>query len=99
MMKQNLDKFYKMCTPAQIYFVISALGAIIALFNNVPIVAIAMKFIFIIIWTYVLAVLCKKGYKSISWFLVLLPFIMMMFAMVGGRSAAVSQLMYKMNMY
>ena len=98
-MIKNLDKFYKMCTPAQIYFVLSTLGAIIALFNNIPIAAVAMKFIFIILWTYILGFLCKKGYKSISWFLVLLPFIMMMFAMVGGRSAALSQIMYKMNMY
>ena len=95
----NLDKFYKLCTPAQVYFVLSALGAILALMNNVPIVAVFLKFVFIIIWTYALAYLCKKGYGNISWFLVLLPFIMMVLAMVGGRSPMVSQLMYKMKMY
>tara|TARA_B110000285_G_scaffold234065_1_gene309741 strand:- start:2043 stop:2387 length:345 start_codon:yes stop_codon:yes gene_type:complete len=97
--KMNLDKFYKMCTPAQVYFVVSALGAVIALLNNVPIVAIVLKFIFIMIWTYVLAYLCNKGYANASWFLVLLPFIMMVLAMLGGRSPMVSQIMYKMKMY
>ena len=94
-----MDKFNKMCTPARVYFAVSALGAIIALMNNVPIVAVALKFLFIIIWTYALVYLCKKGYGNVSWFLVLLPFIMMVLAMVGGRSPMMSQVMYKMNMY
>jgi hypothetical protein len=99
MMKQHMDKFYKMCTPAQIYFVLSALGAIIALLNNIPIVAVALKFVFIILWTYILAYLCKKGYANISWFLVLLPFIVMVMAMLGGRSPLLNQMMYRMRMY
>jgi hypothetical protein len=28
-------------------------------------------------WTYILNVLCKKGYNKLSWLLVLLPLIMM----------------------
>ena len=94
-----MDKFYKMCTPARIYFVVSVLGGIIALFNNAPIISVAMKFIFILLWTYALCFLCKKGYSSISWFLVLLPFIVMMMATMGAKSPMVAQLMYRMNMY
>ena len=42
-----------------------------------------MKLVFAFIWTFILAWLCKKGYKSISWFLVLLPYIIMALAMLG----------------
>jgi hypothetical protein len=33
------------------------------------------KIAFVAFWTFILDVLCKSGYKNISWFLVLLPFI------------------------
>lgn len=92
-------KFAELCTPAQIYFALSTLGVILALFANVPFVALALKFIFILLWTYILAALCKNGYAAISWFLVLLPFILMAFAMMGARSAAINQMMYQMKMY
>lgn len=95
----NMDKFYKMCTPARIYFVVSVFGAVLALLNNVPIISVAMKFIFILLWTYVLGFLCKKGYSTISWILVLLPFIVMMLAMMGANNPMMGQMMYRMNMY
>jgi hypothetical protein len=34
------------------------------------------KLIYIFFWTWVLNFMCKKGYKSVSWFLVLFPFIL-----------------------
>lgn len=96
----NMDKYHKLCTPAKVYFVVSALGAIIALLKNVPIIAVALKFVFIIFWTYALTYLCKNGYANISWFLVLLPFILMFATMVfGARSPMMNQMMYKMKMY
>ena len=33
------------------------------------------KLIYVFFWTWVLNFLCKRGYSSISWFLVLLPFL------------------------
>ena len=40
--------------------------------------------IYILFWTFVLNSLCKAGYKEISWFLVLLPIILLfvIFAMI-----------------
>lgn len=35
------------------------------------------KVICILIWTWILNVLCKNGFTGVSWFLVLLPFILM----------------------
>ena len=40
------------------------------------------KAIYILVWTWILQFLCKKGYKTVSWFLVLLP-IIAMFIMIG----------------
>jgi len=35
------------------------------------------KFIYIAVWTYILNILCKKGYTKVSWLLILLPIILM----------------------
>ena len=35
------------------------------------------KAIYVAFWTFVLNALCKAGYKKVSWFLVLIPFILM----------------------
>lgn len=93
-------QFNKLCTPAQIYLLISIVS-IVSLFsqnykhpkiycvgmfkanttcNNL--VYFALKIFYTLIWTYILHLLCKKGYESISWFLVLLPFIGM-FILIG----------------
>jgi len=34
-----------------------------------------LKIFFLLFWTWILNIICKAGYKSISWFLVLFPFI------------------------
>ena len=78
----NTD-FNKLCTPAKIYFGVSLLVCIIMLFNKISIIAIFSKLIFAFLWSFALGWLCSKGYKAISWFLVLLPFIMMILVALG----------------
>jgi len=63
-----------LCTPAYIYIFISAFAILFALFSGFGIVAVLTKAVFVIFWTYVLNMLCIKGYKNVSWFLVLLPY-------------------------
>lgn len=48
--------------------------------NNV--VYFIFKIVYVFIWTYLLNLLCKKGYKSVSWLLLLLPLIGM-FIIIG----------------
>jgi hypothetical protein len=76
-----MKNFSKLCTPAKIYFAIAVIAAVFALFNGASIMMEFWKIVFAFIWTFVLGWLCDKGYKSISWFLVLLPYILMMLAM------------------
>jgi hypothetical protein len=42
---------------------------------------IIIKALCILFWTWVLNILCKAGHKGVSWFLVLLPFIVTFFMM------------------
>jgi predicted PurR-regulated permease PerM len=76
-----MKHFSKLCMPAKIYFSIAVVATIIALFSGVPIMMGLMKLVFAFIWTYVLGWLCKRGYSSISWVLVLLPYIIIALAM------------------
>ena len=75
--------FSKLCTPAKVYFVIAVIACIIALINGLGIFAVFMKLVFAFIWTYILFWLCKKGYQSVSWFLVLLPYIIILLTVIG----------------
>lgn len=84
----------KLCTPAFIYLVLSAIGIILIAFQNygmspnmycvgnvqcpvqttTPIFI--MKILYVVFWTFILNALCSYGYYQLSWFLLLLPFIL-----------------------
>ena len=64
------------CVPAMLYLVLSVIALISMAFNNCMGMCLLFKVIFISIWTWFLNFLCKQGYTTISWILVLLPFIM-----------------------
>jgi ABC-type uncharacterized transport system permease subunit len=73
--------FSKLCTPAKIYFAIAVVASIVALFRGAHVMAVVAKLFFAFIWTYVLGWLCSKGLRTLSWFLVLLPYIIIGLAM------------------
>jgi hypothetical protein len=89
----------QLCTPAYIYFLLSVIGIIIAIVQNVgnrrtyslssmnvpvpsTVMVFVVKIIGILFWTWVLNLMCKDGHNEIAWFLVLLPFLLLLF-MVG----------------
>ncbi len=78
-----MKNFADLCTPAKIYFAIAVIATIIGLFNGLHIMYAFFKLVFAFIWTYVLGWLCNKGFTSISWFLVLLPYILIILAMLN----------------
>jgi hypothetical protein len=76
-----MEKTFKnLCTPAKIYFGIAVIASLFALFRGVSFGAVFLNIIFAFVWTYILGWLCKKGYSYISWFLVLLPYIVILLA-------------------
>jgi len=81
------DKYSNLCTPAKVYFVFTFLTVLMMLFQRVRMAAIFSKILFGGLWTFFLSWLCQKGYESVSWFLVLLPFIIILivwFSVVAG---------------
>jgi len=75
--------FKQLCTPARIYFVLSVLSCVIALFNGVNIMTVGINLIIAFIWTALLSWFCKNGFSNFSWFLVLFPYLMMLFVFFG----------------
>jgi hypothetical protein len=78
-----MKDFSKLCTPARVYFAIAVIASVIALFNHVSILAVFTKLVFAFIWTFILSWLCDKGYKMLSWFLVLLPYLIILLGILG----------------
>jgi len=78
-----MNEFSKLCTPAKIYFAIAVIAAIVGLFYGMSIMIALGNLVFAFLWTYVLGWLCNKGYSSITWVLVLLPYIIVVLAMLN----------------
>lgn len=73
-----MKRFEELCSPAKLYFVLAVIACIIALFNGVKMMAVTINLIIAFLWTAALSWICGKGFSNISWFLVLLPYILML---------------------
>ena len=78
-----MANFKALCTPAQIYLVLAILSIIVASFTKFHILAIVFKVIFALVWAWFLNFLCSNGLTAVSWFLVLLPYILILLAILG----------------
>jgi hypothetical protein len=76
-------EFEKLCTPAKLYFALAILSILLGLFSGFNFMAVLGKLIFAVIYTFILGWLCSKGWKSLAWFLVLLPYVLILLAMFG----------------
>ena len=50
--------------------------------NTMKLVILSLEILYIVFWTWILTLICKTGYKSIAWAIVLFPFVLM-FLMLG----------------
>ena len=73
----NSNVMQGLCAPALLYLIFAIISVVIMLFHKFEILSIIVKVLFITIWTWFLNFLCSKGHTTISWILVLLPFILM----------------------
>lgn len=92
-----MKDFSRLCTPAKIYFAIAVIATVIALFNGASIMMAFWKLVFAFLWTFILGWLCDKGYRSISWFLVLLPYIIIVLAMFRVYNVTYDQRQFLRN--
>lgn len=74
----------KMCTPALIYFVMAIVSILVLLVNKVSVTLIMGKVVFVLLWTWLLNFMCKKGFTTASWVLVMSPYVCMLMAFVMG---------------
>ena len=72
----KLNSKPSICIPAMLYLILSIIGLISMAYTQCMTVCILVNLLFIGIWTWFLNFLCKSGYTTISWILVILPFIM-----------------------
>ena len=82
-----------LCSPALLYLIIGIISILSMIYSKNDMQTVAMNGLFIGIWTWFLNFLCSKGHEGISWFLVILPFVVMALAIVamsniiGGKLA------------
>jgi hypothetical protein len=75
--------FKELCLPSKIYFVLAFVGILVSLFSpsmfggNVSLIVHLIHLVYVVFWAWVLNLICKAGYKWLSWVLVLAPYILM----------------------
>ena len=69
--------FSKMCEPAKLYLLVSVIALVYGIFQRFSMITLGTNFIFAVLWTMVLNWLCSIGMKTLSWILVLLPYLML----------------------
>ena len=72
------NRFNELCTPAKLYFVLTIISCAVALFSGASFMHVMMNLIVAFIWTGILSFICGKGFSIVSWFLVLIPYIIML---------------------
>ena len=86
-----MSSFMSLCSPALLYLIIAIIALVSMIYSKVAMQTVAMKGLFVAIYTWFLNFLCSKGHSGISWFLVILPFVVMalfilaMSNIIGGK--------------
>jgi hypothetical protein len=70
-------RFNDLCDPAKLYTVLVAITIILSFFRGMSMMTTIFRLIFAVFWIMILNYTCDKGYPMVSWFFVMLPFIMM----------------------
>ena len=68
-----------LCNPAMLYLILSIIVILMGFSAQVQVGVYVVKLIWMVVWVYILNLLCSKGYTTVSWVLVLLPFILIAF--------------------
>ena len=67
-------EFSNYCTPAQLYLVLAAISLLSAFLKDFSVITLLANAVFVVLFAWILNFLCRKGLKTLSWVLVLLPF-------------------------
>lgn len=73
-----------LCTPALIYFVMAIASILVLAFSKLSATLLMGKMVFVLAWTWFLNFVCKKGFTTVSWVLVMSPYVCMFMAIFMG---------------
>ena len=88
-------QFGKFCTPAQLYLILASISLLTGFFNNFRVATLLVSGVLIVLWAWILNFLCRKGFSTISWVLVLLPIVLQLAGFFLAMDA--SEMKYTMN--
>jgi hypothetical protein len=88
--------FKSLCLPSKVYFVLSFIGVLISIlspsiFGGASFFVHLVHLVYFVFWTWVLNLICKAGYKWISWVLVLAPFLLAFFIVAFSMNSIHNQ--------
>ncbi len=58
-----------------------------------------LKFVYIIFWTWILNIICKNGYSTVSWALVLIPYLFLFIIIAANFTSIYDTERYKHTAY
>lgn len=70
--------FKKICTPAQLYFILGLIGILASLQMKFNLNLTILNVLTLLLWTFLLNMFCNWGWSSLSWFLVLFPYVLLL---------------------
>jgi hypothetical protein len=77
----------KLCTPAFVYFVLGIFSVLVAFVYGFGIFSLLAEVVMILVWTWFLNYLCIKNLVGLSWFLVILPFVVLLVSVLMALDA------------
>ena len=66
-----------LCTPALVYLIISSVAILFLFAQQFTIMTVLVKVGWTFLWTWLLNYICSKGYTTVSWIMVALPYVVM----------------------
>ena len=64
------------CLPATVYVILALLGILVSIMQKASVLSTVIKLFLVAMWAWVINYLCMKGWKSMAWFMALLPWIL-----------------------
>lgn len=67
----------KLCKPSLFYFVLGVVSILILLAAKEPVLILMGQLIFVLLWTWILNLICVNGFTLFAWFLVISPYVIL----------------------
>jgi len=66
------------------YFILAVMSILLLIVNKTTIMIVFSNIVWVLLWTWFLNFICRKGFTSISWVLVLAPYVIILLAVATG---------------